>query len=796
MNEIEKVSQKFSNYMLIEHILDQLSIGNSSVISSNNIMIINNIALEIYNTEELDDNSIKCLKEILMICNIVYNRTDMSTSVIDDGFYDLLLEKYKNYDENFQVGSAVVQFKNFIENNVENPRTIAESPIMFMDKVERNEIRQEIYETLKTNPDINIHNLSESPVEFNMDYITKREHNTKHNHPSLVGTLDKCKFVFNQDAINANCFDDSNVKILERDFFQKHVDQGIINPNQQISIICELKYDGVSVEADCGLEVYSARTRGDTGIGEAADITPILGGYVFKQAGCMIGEKPIGVKFEAIITNTDLEAFNLRRGKKYKNCRTAIVGLFGASDAYQFRDLITLIPLALDRDNIPAISNRLEEIEFLNKVFVSNLEPLRYCVFTGNLTEILYLIKCFLDEAKVARNYLNFMFDGIVVSYLDENIRNKLGRKNFINKYSMAVKFNPEERTTIFRGYTYTVGQHGGITPMIHYDPVEFIGTIHNKSTGSSYKRFKELDLAYGDYINVTYTNDVMPYVSKLDCDANRNNNNPKEKFTEVCPICNHRLIISNSGNMMICPNNECPGKSISRMTNMFDKLNIKGFAEASFTVLGKNHLHDLLQMSEEEFISKLGEADGAKIYHCLNDLINNPIKDYKIMGSLGFTGLASKKWKLVLNLITIKDLFDAFCNGVNYFEATVRNVLNKPGLSVITDTIIKEFSFFAVDIADILKFPYLENSFGTSDSTLLSIRFTGCRNKQLSELLCNAGFDADDSQSVSKKTDILIVPYEGFKSSKTSKVSENCKIIPIDKFISDMELYIGTKLL
>ena len=111
----------------------------------------------------------------------------------------------------------------------------------------------------------------------------------------------------------------------------------------------------------------------------------------------------------------------------------------------------------------------------MNRVFSSHGEPLRYCYFEGTVTDILYQIKAFWNEAKIARNFLNFMYDGIVISYLDENIRNQLGRKNFINKYSMAVKFDPLEKQTIFRGYTYEIGQHGTITPMLHYDPVEFI---------------------------------------------------------------------------------------------------------------------------------------------------------------------------------------------------------------------------------------------------------------------------------------------------------------------------------
>lgn len=782
----------------IKDFCEQIILGNPSVITTDNISKLNQRALEIYSKEELTAEEVADLKEIIMICNVLYNRTDMTILPIEDGFYDLLLEKYKNYDSAFQVGSAIVEFKNFIENDLDNPRQIATSPLIFFDKPVRDEVHQQMYDSIMRTgqPILNRNDFSTCPIEFDQNYISKRTHNTEHNHPSLIGTLDKAKFVFNKDAIEAGVFNDSNVKVLERDFFQDHIQKGIISPNQEIEVVAELKYDGISVEGDCALTLESARTRGDTGIGVAADITPILKGYTFKQAKCMIGEQPIGVKFEAIITKSNLSKFNELRGRNYRNCRTAIVGLFGSSDAYLYRDLITLIPLAIDRDDVPSISNRMEEIAFLNKVFVTGGEPLRYCYMKGTVTEILYLIKAFWDEAKIARDHLDFMYDGIVISYIDENIRAKLGRKNFINKYSIAVKFDPLEKQTIFRGYTYEVGQHGQITPMIHYDPVEFLGTIHTKSTGSSYLRFNELGLKYGDYINVTYVNDVMPYVSRVDCEHNRQNTNPLEIFPKVCPICGSPLIPSDSGKTMSCSNIECPARSIQRMTNMFAKLGIKGFAEATFTALNKTHLYELCRNFSATWAQeKIGAADGSAFVSAILNLMAEPIKDYIIMGALGFTGMAHKKWQAILKCITLKDLYSLYLESKSAEEFRQKIISKIPNIGEVTSyTIANEFPFFEKDIAEILSWGNLIDSYGTSNDGALQIRFTGIRNKQLSELLCNAGYDADDSSSVTKKTDILLVPYEGFSSSKVNKVSETCKIVPIDQFIENMNLYLDNK--
>jgi hypothetical protein len=70
-------------------------------------------------------------------------------------------------------------------------------------------------------------------------------------------------------------------------------------------------------------------------------------------------------------------------------------------------------------------------------------------------------------------------------------------------------------------------------------------------------------------------------------------------------------------------------------------------------------------------------------------------------------------------------------------------------------------------------------------------IRFTGCRNLQLQEQLINLGYDADGNAGVTKSTDILLVPYKGYTSNKISRISKNCKVVPIQDFISDMQKYL-----
>jgi NAD-dependent DNA ligase len=378
------------------------------------------------------------------------------------------------------------------------------------------------------------------------------------------------------------------------------------------------------------------------------------------------------------------------------------------------------------------------------------------------------------------------MYDGIVVSYLDEDIREKLGRKNFVNKYSMAVKFNPLKKQTMFLGYTFTIGQDGSVTPMIHYNPVEFYGTIHDKSTGHSYERFKTLNLRPGDILDVEYVNDVMPYVSKAECLQNDINQNEPVSFIDTCISCGGELVISESGKTVFCKNINCPSRVTSRLNNMLDKLNLKDFAEQSIISIGKTHLCDMIDLKQEDLENILGIVNAQKFVDRMTQLKTEPIFDFQIVGALGFTNIASQKWKLIFSNITLKELYSSWLE--NPMNMHILTDIKGIGTSVVS-TILEEMIYFQRDIEYILSMPNMVNSRGQSFGK--SIRCTGFRCPELMEELRALGHDANDNGSVTKTTDILLVPIKGHVSSKIAKAGPDTQIVPIDEFISNRSKYL-----
>lgn len=754
---------------------------------------INEYIVYLLQKDILTNEEVYDCKLILMIGNITYNNLDISILPIEDGIYDLLIEKYRKYtsEDIYPVGAPNVIFDTNQILHLLSDNDKSMTPLMTKESSDSINYRNNmLFPELIEYHQPRITSFEPVHVLPVTQKITKRTHDTAHGHPTLVGTFDKCKYVLNSQAAENGVLNDSNVRVLERDFFQPLLQQGVIGYNDEITIIAELKYDGISVEADVNSKVLSARSRGDTGEGIASDITPLLEGYDFNNGI----DEVIGMKFEAIISYPNLYEINRLEGKDYKNCRTAMSGLCSNSFGRKYRDYIRLIPISTDKLINGEPIDRLVELEFLNKYYTTGI-PMIYTVFSGNYMNILYQMKRFVEEAEYARSYLPFMYDGVVFEFYDSKIRTLLGRDHSIDRYKVAIKFNPLKKQTIFRGYTYTIGQDGSVTPMIHYDPVEFMGTIHDKSSGHSYERFKTLDLHIGDLIDVKYMNDVMPYVTKPM--NNHNERNAKDMSTLVnfptnCPSCGSPIAISYTGKSAFCTNLYCREREIKRMASTLDKLGVKDFSEKTVALIGYTHLYQYLEADVEKF-NILGPNDKYNLYNQLDAIRKKPIADYKIFGSLGFNNTAMKTWKLIFMNITINDFFQLYQQYNDMSNLKVQ-LMSIKGIGPNTvDIILNELPYFWDDIQYICKNMNIVDSKRLTYMDQKQIRFTGCRDQQLVEHLSNLGYDIDGNSGLTKKTDILLIPYRGYTQGRKYEkaLQYGITIVPIEEFRNNLDQYL-----
>lgn len=767
----------------LEEIYQSLLRGDLSCINEDTRMLINGVTVGLLDCNNPTTTQIYQMELILKISNAIYNNASDMYCPLEDGVYDLLIEKFRKYNnDQYPVGAPPIQFgvSNKLEvapELVKMYHRIDDSESLFMDDI------RTVNDSIRYSDSF----LRSMYVRVNNISISKRNRNTAHDHPELVGTLDKCKFVLSKQAKDRGVYDDPTVRIFERDFLYKNNSRMGINITDNIDLVAELKYDGISIEAEVTDRIVSARTRGDTTNDLAADLTPILEGYRFRRA--LPIKEPIGMKFEAILTYENLRKLSMLKGKEYANCRNALAAIVGSRDGRRYRDLITLVPLAVDNSVIKKLDMKIreEEIWFLNAYYANDVY-LSYSSIHGPYVQALYQVKKFVDEAEYLRDKLQFMYDGVVVSYSDMDIRNILGRENSVNKWTVAIKFNPMKKNTIFTGYTYTVGQNGNVTPMIHYLPVEFYGTIHTKSSGHSFKRFKELDLAIGDIITVEYRNDVMPYVSKPDIPENEHNPREPEKIITQCPFCGSTLEVTDSGKTLKCPNLECPERVTMRITNFLAKIGVKDFSEATVRALGIKHIEDLF-FTEIEYSTVeelIGPNNALNFIKQINDISRTPTWDYVLVGALGFTGIAAAKWKMIFQYITLNDLIN--CKSSELYN----RLSNVHGIGKTTvNVIVVERQFYRADLLAVSTMFTVMNS--GDETKKCKIRFTGFRDANLVSDVIGAFPYVDIGEgSVTKDTDILLIPMEGFSSVKVNKAEKyGVKILPVKTFYQDISKYV-----
>ena len=114
---------KLSEYQRIYNII--LS-GNIHIITDVNLQLgITNDATYLINKQGWTQEDQLIADAILKISNTAYNNTTLDTLPLDDGIYDQLLQCYKAYNPNYQIGALPVKYQEAAQNEYEeNPIAI------------------------------------------------------------------------------------------------------------------------------------------------------------------------------------------------------------------------------------------------------------------------------------------------------------------------------------------------------------------------------------------------------------------------------------------------------------------------------------------------------------------------------------------------------------------------------------------------------------------------------------------------------------------------------------------------
>ena len=626
-------------------------------------------------------------------------------------------------------------------------------------------ISDEIYDILYEKLDQNLPNtlITTSVIGDKIGY---------HKFPSLRGTLDKIYYLTEEDgesAVNKSRRGLPEwISTCERKIKQK-TGKSINLWNTDVYVFP--KWDGVSCifEFKDG-KLERALTRGFTETNEAQIVTHLFKDWAEKELNPdsnFYGKcDEYAIKTEVMMSEDDLEIYNELYKTNYKNSRSIVSSIMNSDEKDNRTKYLKLMSL---RESV--LENGEESLQSLTAGAFN--QPFLRCKLSD--TEKI-------KQFAFANKYVDGLrCDGAVIYIIDSDIQKILGRENNKQKFEVAFKFTEEIGYSKVKNIKFTMGLFGSVNPVLEIKPIKLKGnTIQNISLGSI-ARFNELNLAKGDKVKVLY--DIIPYCVMDDTDENckRSDNIPFEA-PEKCPECGERLELKDDGAILYCINKKCPCRKKGRILNYFNKMHIDGISYATVDVLYNEgflkSIEDVYKLEkhrkEIEKLDGFGKQSVKLIIDSINQ--NREIPEQQLLGSIGIEGISTKTFEKILWQISYNELLD-LCKddemkAINTLIA-VNGIKEKTAVKII-DGIKENMSLIHKLENNLTLVPFV------SKHGYFSVCFTKVRNDTIEKYIIDNGGEVTDS--VTKKTDLLVVPMMGVKSSKVSKAEKyNIPIITIN---------------
>ena len=446
--------------------------------------------------------------------------------------------------------------------------------------------------------------------------------------------------------------------------FDERIRKEFPNP----SYVCELKIDGlaVSLQYEKGI-LKRAATRGNGLVGE--DIT-----HNVKTIGTipLRLNKPVDIEVRGEIY-MPLKAFNelnekrLKNGEPiYQNPRNAAAGSIRQLDSSvaKSRKLDAFLYHVPETDK-KTHYEALIELKELGFIVNPNIRLVK------NIDEILDYI----NEWTARRGELPYDIDGIVIKVNDIHMQRELGFTAKYPRWVIAYKFPAEDVKTRLTDIVCTVGRTGQITPNAVFDPVKVMGSTIRRATLHNGDYINSKNLKIGDNIFVHKAGDVIPEVVGP-CLEDRTGNEREFVMPDKCPICGARLVLTESGIDLKCPNDLCPARNIESLIHFCDRkaMNIEGLGERIiedfYNMKFITNIIDIYNIKDrkEELIELEGFGDKS-----VNKLLDNIEKSKqnsleKLLFAIGISGIGEKNAKI---------LAKKFMNIDNLMNASLEDLTN-----------------------------------------------------------------------------------------------------------------------
>ncbi len=557
--------------------------------------------------------------------------------------------------------------------------------------------------------------------------------------------------------------------------------------------VCELKIDGLSVNLiyEKGI-LKTAATRGNGTTGE--DITHNV--KTIKSIPLTLNKDiDLDVRGEIFISKENFNEINKKRKENneplFQNPRNAAAG--------SIRQLDSSIASSRNLDaffyHVPKTKLK-SHFETLKDLKTLGIKVNPYIEKVDNIEEVIKYIK----KWSLKREELPYEIDGIVIKVDNIEMQKELGMTAKSPKWATAYKFPAEEVETVLNDIVITIGRTGLITPNAVFDPVRVMGSTIRRATLHNEDYIKERDLKIGDHILIRKAGDVIPEVIK----SLKEKRTGKEKYFVMpknCPICNHKLVKSDTNIDLLCPNTNCDARNIEGLIHFSSKpaMNIDGLGEKITEYFYNEEIIrsfiDIYNLKNHKDKLVLLDGFGTKSIENLLLSIENSKQNSleRLLFALGIKGIGEKTAKIIAK---------KYHNMDNIIKASINEEINLPDIGPILKENLKIYFSNKENLDQINNFKELNlNMTYLGDKIIENKNFlnkkivvTGTLEKynrnEIQSLIENSG--GIWTSSVSRNTDIVIVGENpGLKYEKAKKLNiEIWNEEDLIKKVSDLNEY------
>ena len=495
---------------------------------------------------------------------------------------------------------------------------------------------------------------------------------------------------------------------LANSYSREEIEDWVRKLPSGVEIVCELKYDGLSISLwyEHGVLVR-ALTRGD---GQQGDDV-IANIKTIPSIPWRIERDDIPEFFElrgeVLLPWERFEALNKEREEQeeplFANPRNAASGTLKLQDPKEVaRRGLTAYLYYMLGENLPG-KTHYERLQTAKEWGFHISDAIKVC---HSVDEVMAYIAYWDTE----RKNLPVATDGIVLKVNNLAQQEELGYTAKTPRWAIAYKFPAEKQLTLLKEITYQVGRTGVVTPVANLEPVQLSGTVVQRATLHNEDFIRSLDIRPGDMVWVEKGGEIIPKITGKENLTAEGGLTAERSYSETvlqsegrsffptkCPECGTPLVRIPGEAAWRCPNETgCPPQIKGKIEHFVSRkaMDIEGLGEETIDLLyQKGLLHniaDIYSLRREDIAAqeRLGDKSAQNILDGIE--ASKKVPWSRVLFALGirmvgettakkiarvYNTIDSLQWATAEQLCAIEDVGPQIAeNIVRYFE-DIRNL-------------------------------------------------------------------------------------------------------------------------